>query len=314
MMLSSRVPPGLDGLPVAEFLAKRFTYLNAAQWQDRIREGRILVNGVLADPATILRKNDEVTYQVEKFVEPKADLTYCIVFEDEWIMCVNKPGNLLVHKAGRSVTSNLVYLLRHVSGNPAYRFVHSVSRLDRETSGLVLFSKDPECLRLMHRDFAAHNLTKEYYAVVSHPPEEQSFTVDLPIGQDSGSSIHYKFRVDPINGKPAHTDFTVLDTCGDFALIKAVPVTGRTHQIRIHCLASGCPVVGDKLYGMSEQEYLKWREAPDHYDGKLLFHRQALHCSRLTFIHPMLKTPLTISAAIPKDMADLMIALNLKIR
>jgi 23S rRNA pseudouridine1911/1915/1917 synthase len=313
MMLSSRVPPDFDGRPVAEFLAKRFTYLSAEQWQDRIREGRILVNDGPADSALILSKNDAVTYHVEKFDEPKADFNYSIVFEDEWIMCVNKPGNLLVHKAGRSVTANLVYLLRHESGNPAYRYINSVSRLDRETSGLVLFSKDAACLRLMHRDFATHNLTKEYYAVVSHPPKEQSFTIDLPIGQDSGSSIHYKFRVDPLHGKPARTDFIVLDSCGDFALIEAVPVTGRTHQIRIHCLAAGCPVVGDKLYGMSEQEYLKWRESPEHYSGNLLFHRQALHCSRLTFTHPMLKTPLTVSAAIPRDMADLMIALKLKI-
>jgi 23S rRNA pseudouridine1911/1915/1917 synthase len=233
-------------------------------------------------------------------------LTYSIIYEDEWIVGVNKSGNLLVHKSGASITKNLVYLLRHVSNNPAYEGIHSVNRLDRETSGIVLFTKSIDCLRLLHRDFAEGKCKKEYIAIVHGCPKEFETIVDLPIGADKSSAIHYKFRVDVAEGKPSSTHIRVIDTTGTFSLLSVKPITGRTHQIRVHLAAIGCTIIGDKLYGMDEASYLTWRESPKTSKHMLEFPRQALHCNRFTFTHPMTNETVTMTADLPADLQGLL--------
>src|SRR5271157_3746083 len=155
MMLSSSVAAHSAKLPLVEYLAGRFTYLTKEEWQERILDQRVLVNNNPSAPDAVVGTGDRITYMLPELVEPEADTNYATVYEDEWIVAINKPGNLLVHRAGISITRNLVFLLRHASGNPAYSSIHSVSRLDRETSGLVLFAKSADSLRSLHRAFAA---------------------------------------------------------------------------------------------------------------------------------------------------------------
>ena len=311
MRLSSRVYQASHHTLLIDFLFSRFTYLTKEQWVDRIRDHRILVNDRPAMPDTDLKNGDMVSYEAGDISEPEADLSYGIVYEDEWIIGVNKPGNLLVHKAGASITRNLVFLLRHSSNNPAYTHIHSVNRLDRETSGVVLFSKHPDCLRRLHRDFASGKIEKEYLAVVHHPPMEKCMRIDMPVGQDLGSSVHYKFCVDMTNGKSAVTIIETLCAGIDHALLRVRPLTGRTHQIRVHCAAIGSPIVGDKLYGMSEEQYLAWRSDPAGKAASLEYKRQALHCGSLTFTHPHTGEATTITAPLPDDMRQLCATLNL---
>jgi RluA family pseudouridine synthase len=306
MTLTSHITSKHENAILVMYLATRFTYLSVEQWRERILEHSILLNQGPADPGYILKKGDVVSYDVPDFTEPKADINYTIAYEDEWIFAVNKTGNLLVHKAGKSITNNLVFLLRHASGNPSYASAHAVSRLDRETSGIVLFAKDPGCLKALHKDFAAGAVSKEYLAVVHGAPKEIALTVDLPIGPDVSSSVTYKFCINKENGKKSVTRLETLATSGRYSMVRARPVTGRTHQIRIHCAVIGCPVVGDKLYGLTETEYLTWRNDPEKYSSLLEFPRQALHCARLTFKHPITKNELSINAPIPLDMAGLM--------
>lgn len=274
---------------------------------------QVFVNEKPANPDTGLGIGDIVSYHFPDLKEPDADTNYSIIFEDEWIFAVNKPGNLLVHKAGRSITKNLAFLLRHASGNPAYASAHAVSRLDRETSGLVLFSKDLQCLKKLHRDFAAKTVTKEYIAVVHNTPKEKKCTVNLPIGQDTASAVTYKFCIDQKNGKESITYIETLYICESHALVRAIPVTGRTHQVRIHLASIGCPLVGDKLYGMAESEYLAWRNDPEGHASLLEFPRQALHCRRLGFVHPVTKQEMSLEAPVPEDMKGLMERLRLKV-
>jgi RluA family pseudouridine synthase len=269
------------------------------------------VNNKSAVPDTDLKNGDIVSYEVGDISEPEADLSYNIVYEDDWIVGVNKPGNLLVHKAGASITRNLVFLLRHTSKNPAYAGINSVNRLDRETSGIVLFSKNPDCLRRLHRDFASGNVDKQYVAVVHNAPAEKVMRLELPIGPDVQSSVKYKFCVDRENGKDAVTLVETVAAGSDHALLAVRPLTGRTHQIRVHLAAIGCPVVGDKLYGMSEQKYLTWRNDPARSAGSLEFDRQALHCGELSFVHPRTGAATTIRAPLPEDMQRLIETLNL---
>jgi RluA family pseudouridine synthase len=310
MIVSSRITKGHKALPLVEYLSNRFTYLSREQWRDRILSHSVLVNQVPSAAEAVLRPGDIVSYLMPDFPEPDADTRYGIAYEDEWILAVNKPGNLLVHKAGKSITRNLVFLLRHASGNPRWAAVHAVSRLDRETSGLVLFAKDMETLRKLHRDFAARAVAKEYVAIVHHAPDKPLCAVDLPIGRDTASQISYKFCVDPEKGKNACTVIEWVSGNGGYSLVLARPATGRTHQIRIHCAAIGIPVVGDKLYGLSEEAYLVWRNDPQ--SRELEFPRQALHCLRLTFDHPATKKKISLESPIPPDMAALAEKLGLK--
>jgi RluA family pseudouridine synthase len=313
MMLSSRISQGFRNIPLLDFLAVRFTYLTKDQWIDRIQEHLVLVNDKQACIDTKLKSGDIVSYTVSDFPEPDADCSYEVVYEDEWIVGINKPGNLLVHKSGASITKNLVYILRHCSGNPAYRSIHSVNRLDRETSGIVLFAKDAACLKLLHKIFAAGHIEKRYLAVVTKPPPEKTMTIELPIGQDLESAVHYKFKVDHEHGKNASTIIETLCACFGHAVLSIRPITGRTHQIRVHCAAIGSPIVGDKLYGMEEKAYLEWRKDPISYRGFLAFKRQALHCNLLSFIHPITGKKLILKAPLPDDMAQLIITLKLKV-
>ena len=313
MMLTSHITQKYASSSLVEYLSKRFTYLGPEQWRERIVERQVLVNEKPAQPDTGLGIGDIVSYHFPDLIEPAADINYSIVYEDEWIFAVNKPGNLLVHKAGRSITKNLAFLLRHASGNPSYASAHAVSRLDRETSGLVLFSKDLQCLKKLHRDFAAKTVTKEYLAIVHNAPKENKCTVDLAIGQDSASAVTYKFRIDQKNGKEAITHVEILSVCGSHTLVRAMPVTGRTHQVRIHLASIGCPVVGDKLYGMAESDYLAWRNDPEGHASLLEFPRQALHCRRLGFVHPVTKQEMNLEAPVPEDMKGLMERLDLKV-
>jgi 23S rRNA pseudouridine1911/1915/1917 synthase len=311
MKLSSRIYQDSHRKLLINFLFERFTYLTKDQWRERILGHSILLNDKPAVPDSILRNGDMVSYDVSDIPEPQADLSYEIVYEDDWIVGVSKPGNLLVHKAGASITRNLVFLLRHSSNNPAYTGINSVSRLDRETSGVVLFSKHPDCLRRLHRDFAAGKVDKRYVAIVHHAPAQKMSRLEMPIGQDDQSTVKYKFRVDAMNGKNAVTLIETISATADHALLCAHPLTGRTHQIRVHLAAIGCPVVGDKLYGMSEEEYLAWRADPAGFAPSLEFHRQALHCAELSFAHPHTGLPTSISAPLPEDMKRLIEELNL---
>jgi 23S rRNA pseudouridine1911/1915/1917 synthase len=184
-----------------------------------------------------------------------------------------------------------------------------VHRLDRDTSGVVLVAKDAGTRAALGRDFAGGKVKKIYAAVVrgipEGTPEGCPREISFPIGKDLKSTISYKFKVDA-SGKSATTQIIEKQLLGrGHALLTLQPLTGRTHQIRVHLAAIGMPLVGDKLYGWSEQEYCAWRENPlrQQYRGDgIVFHRHALHCASLEFIHPQTKKQCVIEAPLPEDM------------
>lgn len=309
MIITSKVPANFRNLSLIEYLSKRFTYLSHEEWLLRISESRVKINDIIADVNKIVVTDDVLSYDMPDFKEPEADLNYSIVYEDEWILAVNKPGNLLVHHQGRSFKSNLIYQLRYVH-EPKYDDADIINRLDRETSGLVLVSKSKDALKKFTALFKNRSIKKEYVAIVNGMLEHETGVIDKPIGKDINSKIRSKQIVEGEKSKDAFTSFEVLERSNNYSLIKLYPKTGRTHQLRVHMLYLGYPIVGDKFYSVDEDTFFKWCKKKEDHERVFGLNRQALHCSALSFIHPFTNKELTITANIPDDM---MMLINKKV-
>jgi 23S rRNA pseudouridine1911/1915/1917 synthase len=305
MIFSSVVSPAFrKAVGIVDYLAGRFTYHDREGWRGRIAAGAVTCNGRVANEGAMVAAGDTISYDAGEFEEPAADLSYRVIYEDEWLLGVDKPGNLLVHRAGRSFRNNLIYQLRFVHVPPCAA-AHVIHRLDRDTSGVVLVAKNAAVKAAMGLEFAGGRVKKRYRAIVHGCPAVRE--IDYCIGKLPGSAISYKYGVDPA-GKSALTRITASRPLGSpaaHALLTVEPLTGRTHQIRVHCVAIGSPIVGDKLYGLSEDAYLAWRKNPSGSMHPLEFHRHALHCASLLFTHPFTKKECLIEAAMPADMKAL---------
>jgi len=304
MIFTSKVPLNAAPVTIADYLAGRFTYLDRDEWVEKIKSGRILLNDVRCTAESITRKGDMVSYIADNFDEPPADLNYRIIYEDQWFLGIDKPGNLLVHRAGKSFKNNLMFQLRHVH-IPSYPDSHSAHRLDRETSGAVIVAKSAEARAAIQPQFSSGTIVKQYVAIVHGIPDKHEFTIDKPIGKEELSEVTYKFKVDS-SGKPAITRIEQVTPVGSsYSLLRIKPLTGRTHQIRIHLVSAGYPIVGDKLYGLSEREYLRWRDKPAEIPQTLLIDRHALHCAFIKFLHPFTNKECRIEAPMPSDIKAL---------
>ena len=294
MIFSSSLPTNIrTPVAVIEYLADRFTYHSAPEWAEIIREGRVFVNGAPCGERDPVKAGDTLSYDPGEFEEPEANLSYSIIYEDDWIIGVNKPGNLLVHRAGKSFRGNLVYQLRNVNA-PAYPDCHPVHRLDRETSGVVLVAKDSEQGAVFGKLFVDGKVMKWYKAAVNGCPDLKTpFVIDKAIAADKeGGAAPCKFKIDA-DGKSAVTIIEEVRRFGDGASLLTVrPVTGRTHQIRVHLASIGFPVIGDKVYGAEDGGICGQGSAP---------HRQALHCESLSFTHPHTGRQCEIKAELPDD-------------
>lgn len=305
MKFTSEVPRNV-GAPtlLADYLATRFTYFERDAWVEKICTGALMVNGVTATVALAVAGGDTVIYDAGDFEEPAADCNYSILYEDAWLLAVNKPGNLLMHRAGRSFRNNLMHQLRVVH-DPPYPAAHSIHRLDRDTSGVVLIAKTTEALAAFSQLFSSREIEKSYTAIVHGVPHLVPCKIEQPIGKDETSLISYKYCVTP-QGKEAITRIESAEPIGSkYSLLTINIMTGRTHQIRVHCRYIGHPVVGDKLYGLPEDTYIAWRDDPATLTSDLLLPRHALHCGRLQFVHPFLQEEFFVEAPLPHDMLEL---------
>jgi 23S rRNA pseudouridine1911/1915/1917 synthase len=297
MNVSSKVPAMFDGVSVLHYLATRFTYLPEATWRELIEEGRIFCNGVLSDGTTHVAQDDIIRCDLPAFEAPTVNFAYEVVYEDEWLLGINKPAGLRVHSRGKFVTANLIYHLRHVR-QPAYPEANLVNRLDADTSGLVLLARDKAVLSRLMGQFAAGTVDKRYLAVVAGCPSPANGTISLPIGPVQDARVP-RFAVDSSEGKSAVTHYqTVRNLSNNFTLLELHPETGRTHQLRVHLAAIGHPIAGDALYTMTDADYLDWRRNPQ---PPAVIQRQALHSHQLQFLHPIHQTTCTITAPLATD-------------
>lgn len=232
--------------------------------------------------------------------EPEFDV---IDESDDWIV-VNKPPHLAVHpaKTGQPPTllEGLEALLCYDIANGARLSI--INRLDRETSGLVIAAKHGRAAAALREAMNRGEIAKSYLAIVHGHPARTEFMVDQPIlrrGRMCDSAVFVRRMVHP-EGKPARTRCEVLGFFGDYSLIRCAPLTGRTHQIRVHLESEGHPIVGDKIYGHGGEAYLDFISGGWSADlaNRLLLDRQALHAASLEWDGRRWEAPL------PRDMEE----------
>lgn len=262
---------------------------------------RIHVNGVPERTNFILSDGDLIELYVD-IDKKKAgilpeNLDLDIIFEDESIFAINKIPGMIVHPVAKNqsgtVANGIAYLL-HEKGFAA--IARPLSRLDRDTSGILLFAKNAYIQESLIRQMQQDGFKKHYFAVVHGEIAPLQGTINLPIARMSGSIINREVN---ILGQEAVTHYKSL-ACNNKASFLDVSIeTGRTHQIRVHLTHIGFPIVGDDLYDP---------DALDNYGIK----RQALHSHSISFIHPYTKKAMELKAPMPNDIKNLLVALELK--
>ncbi len=308
------------GQRLDQFLRYHYKTRSRNQIQKAIEDGKVQIKGRLLKPATTLKAGMQIEV-VTPFSkeEPAVNLNYKIMYQDPYVLIIDKPGNLPVHPAGRFITNTLLTDLRikhadELKPNENFYLIH---RLDRETSGLLVLAKQKDTARLLIEQFYKRKIEKRYFAVVNGNCKEKQFTVDAPIGPATNSAVRLKMAAYPIaNPQAAVTEFKVLQRTHQYDLIDCKPLTGRQHQIRVHLAHSGYPLVGDKLYGNHEEYFLKYIE-----EGKMTeslrsvfcIDRHALHSYYLKFFHPHLGKHVEFESSLPEDMEKLIYPINTSI-
>ena len=302
MKLYFKVPPEADGMLLRGFLRR------CSVSTDLSRAVKFRGSGFFADGAPVLANRRVEAGQVISFelppegegVAPQDDIPVDVVYEDAFALVVEKPPHLAVHPTLNYPLDTLAngyaaWALRQ-GRSPVFR---PVNRIDKDTSGLVLAARSTYAAPLL-----AENVQKLYYAIVEGELPLGPGVIDAPIGRRGDSIIG---RCVTPEGKPSRTEYTILKVQNGLSLAACVPVTGRTHQIRVHFASIGHPLAGDDLYGGRRDR----------------IGRQALHCAKQTFRVPeytevpdgiCICTPVsagtgrtvTVESPLPQDMADLL--------
>jgi RluA family pseudouridine synthase len=307
--LSTRISAQFAGKSLIDFLTRRFKYLTLEEWKRMIGRGKVTVNGKAIAHDHLLKKNDIVAYSDVRS-EPPVDINIQIMHEEKTFLVANKPGNLPSHSAGNYIKNTLIFLLRErMAGKGFHGTIHLAHRLDRETSGIIVAAKTEIAHRSLVQQFEAGTVGKEYIALVRGVINDDFFEVKgfLVPDRDSCISIRNKVVFDAGPGaKYSATTFDVMERFASSTMVKCRPLTGRTNQIRIHLAHAGHPLVGDKLYGRTDDEFLAfvknvkagcydllpWQETPRHL----------LHASRLIMHHPTSGELVAFDAPVPEDM------------
>lgn len=290
-----RITAADDGLQVGKFLKQRLSLSSKMVKYLKYRADGILVNGARVTVRYVLRTGDLLSLatcdsEAQPLLEP-VDLKLPILYEDADIVVPNKPANMPTHPSHdhyRDTVANALAFYYRARGVP---FVfRPVNRLDRDTSGLLLIARNKLAAGRLTASMQAGEICKIYLAVLRGDDLPPAGRIEKPLHRTEKSIIVREVcSPDAPDAEPAATDYRVLAAAQGCTLVAARPLTGRTHQLRVHFASLGCPILADDLYGMPDDR----------------ISRQALHAFSLSFPHPTTEETMTLTAPPPKDFAAL---------
>ncbi len=289
--LTLHITEALSGRTVRSLLKGELVLSTACVNRLKRTETGLTVNGNRVFTNAVLRAGDKLAVDLDAAERPTevppAPMALDIPYEDEHLLILNKPAPLAVipsslAPAEATLANGLAYYL-----GSGFSF-HPVNRLDRGTTGLMAVAKSGYIHDRLRRSLHSGEFSRRYLALCVGMPDPAAGSIDLPIGRSPGSAIRRQIAPD---GQSAHTDYRVLDAAGGLSLVELFPRTGRTHQLRVHMAAIGCPLVGDWLYGT---------------ENRALIARPALHAASLSLRHPITGEFLHFTAPLPADMKQLL--------
>lgn len=289
--------------------AAGYSGVSRAQIQSWIEDGRVTVNGIKIEKTGTVIKSHSAIVISPPIVEGNAlapyDFALDVLYEDEWLVVINKPSGLSMHPGAGNRTETLANALMHHWGKTKVPRCGIVHRLDKDTTGVVVVAKTEQIHHQLSRQFADRTVKKAYQALVLSTPRGRGALkgcdegeVDVPIGRDPKART--RMAAVKNGGREARTSWSVLERTPYAVLVEARPLTGRTHQIRVHMDYIGCPVIGDTVYGdfSALPKQLKTAAAG--------FGRQALHAAKLEFLHPQRHERMRFGADLPPDFVQLL--------
>lgn len=307
---------GQQLLRVDKFLVSRLEKSSRNRVQQAADAGCVLVNGKAVKSNYRVKPLDVVSvvmdrprYELEIIPE---NIPLDIVYEDANLLVVNKPAGLVVHPGHGNYSGTLVNALAwHFKGNPDYDVndprMGLVHRIDKDTSGLLVVAKTPDAKTHLGKQFFDKTTKREYYSVVWGVPSPAAGRIEGNIGRNPKDRMQMAVMADPEMGKHAVTHYEVLESFGYASLVRCRLETGRTHQIRVHMLHIGHPLLNDARYG---GDAILRGERTSAYSQFVrncfaLCPRQALHARTLGFVHPATGQEMFFEAPVPEDMTSM---------
>jgi len=287
------VAPEEQGERLDRFLARRLPEFSRSAIQRLIEAGQVTVNHAPVKASYRVEAEDLVEVAVPAAAAPAPaaqEIPLQVIYEDQALAVIDKPAGLVVHPAHGHAAGTLWngLLARYpelASWPPEEGWPGLVHRLDRDTSGLLVVARTPQARDALRMQFKTSQVRKVYLALVIGRPAHAQARIDSPIARDP----HDRKRMAVVEGgRRAITDYKVLEYLGDYTLLEVRPLTGRTHQIRVHLAAIGHPVAGDRVYGPARQ--------------RLGLARLFLHAAELTFRHPTTGQEMTFSTPLPDEL------------
>ena len=286
--LTFTVPPELAGRRVKSILQYRMRIPASMIARIKLRESGICLNGQRCRTTDTVRAGDVVSAEVgdiprETGIVPVA-APLPILYEDEDLLVVDKPAGMATH--GKALRGDVTVAAALAAVYGTAQPFHPVTRLDRGTSGLLIAAKSGYAHELLRQMLHTDAFSREYLALVRGAPPTQRGSVTLPIKKEEAAKNRFCTAPD---GMPARTDYTLLETRGGLSLLRLRLYTGRTHQIRVHLAALGCPVYGDRVYGETASD----------------IGRPALHSAFLHLTQPVTGAEICLESPLPEDMEEL---------
>lgn len=282
------------GRSVKDILKKHSQSLSSSYLNHKFSQGAVILNGRSVKGGEVTVSGDEIRlyFKLDKPVIFKSRIPLDILYEDEYLLALNKPPNLAVHPGCGNYSDTLLNRLMNHFNIDEYQLNSKeklpfgfIGRLDKETSGVILVSKDPSVQYYFQKEAERGRVDKTYIALVEGRPKKSTREISIPLKRDPNNRMR---MIASEAGKEARTTYRVIENFGDYALISIKIETGRTHQIRAHMSLIGCPLAGDIIYGGIRNK-------------DLFMDRVMLHSESISFTHPLTSEKMEVSALLAGD-------------